>query len=115
MFSGLYFYTVPPPARWPAGVGVLEPGQVSSQLLSGGDIRTDIPEYRVYERGKLVSSPTDVVDIWDEHMVGFIIGCSFTFETPLLADGIKLANHLAVPGSAWCSHSCGQPGRNRHH
>ena len=74
-------------------IGVLEPGQVSSELLSGGDIRTDIPEYRVYERGKLVSSPTDVVDIWDEHMVGFLIGCSFTFETPLLAAGIKLAHH----------------------
>lgn len=42
-------------------VGVLEAGQYTSELLPGGDIRTDIPAYRVFENGEhsaTLGSPT---------------------------------------------------------
>ena len=35
-------------------VGVLEAGEYSSPLLPEGDIRTDIPSYRIFEDGELV-------------------------------------------------------------
>ena len=71
-------------------LGVLEPGQVSSDLLAGGDIRTDIPAYRVYERGSLIDEPLGATSYWTEDTVAFLIGCSFTFEQALLDNGVPL-------------------------
>lgn len=73
-------------------VGVLEAGEYSSELLADGDIRTDIPAYRIFKDGELVDKVEDATEYWDEDMVGFLIGCSFTFETALLDNGIKLAH-----------------------
>ena len=73
-------------------LGVLEPGQVSSDLLAGGDIRTDIPSYRVYERGSLIDEPLGATSYWTEDTVAFLIGCSFTFEQALLDNGVPLAH-----------------------
>ena len=71
-------------------VGVLEAGEYSSELLPGGDIRTDIPSYRIFKDGELVDSVEDAIAYWDDDMVGFLIGCSFTFETALVDNGIRL-------------------------
>lgn len=73
-------------------LGVLEAGQLNSELLTGGDIRTDAPAYRVYRHGELVEEPSDVVDLWREDLVAFLIGCSFTFETPLIEAGVPIAH-----------------------
>jgi uncharacterized protein YcsI (UPF0317 family) len=72
---------------------VLEPGELGGALLDG-DIRTDLPGYRVYADGELVDQPSDVVDHWRDDLVGFLIGCSFTFENALLAEGVPV-RHLA--------------------
>ncbi|GAB3181220.1 putative hydro-lyase [Nesterenkonia halophila] len=71
-------------------LGVLEAGQLDSELLAGGDIRTDLPAYRVYRDGALVAEPDDVVEHWREDLVTFLLGCSFTFEAPLRRAGIPL-------------------------
>lgn len=55
-----------------------------------GDIRTDIPKYRIYKHGVLVEEVTDITDFWEEDMVGFLIGCSFTFEHALLNNDISI-------------------------
>ncbi|WP_420838558.1 putative hydro-lyase [Corynebacterium hadale] len=75
-------------------IGVLEPGQVSSHLMEGGDIRTDIPAYRIYRHGELVEETTDATEYWTKDMVGFLIGCSFTFERALLDAHVPVA-HIA--------------------
>ncbi len=54
------------------------------------DLRTDIPRYRVWRDGALADEPTDVVAHWRSDLVAFVIGCSFTFEEALLADGMSL-------------------------
>ncbi|MGE7762980.1 putative hydro-lyase [Peribacillus sp. NPDC097895] len=54
------------------------------------DIRTDIPKYRVYKYGELVEEVTDISDYWEDDMVGFLIGCSFTFEHALLNNDISI-------------------------
>nr|NLI50810.1 putative hydro-lyase [Propionibacterium sp.] len=71
---------------------VLDAGEVSGALLAG-DLRTDIPRYRVYRDGELVDEPTDVLAYWRDDLVTFLLGCSFTFEHPLLAAGIPV-RHL---------------------
>lgn len=73
-------------------LGVLEAGQTNSRLLADGDIRRDAPRYIVYENGEPVATPTDITDYWRDDLVTFVIGCSFTFETALLADGVPVAH-----------------------
>lgn len=48
------------------------------------DLRTDVPKYLVFENGKYISEKTDVLNEWDlSSHVGFLIGCSFSFENAL--------------------------------
>ena len=69
---------------------VLEPGNQSGPALPDGDIRTDLPAYRVYVDGELVAEPSDVVEFWTDDLVAFAIGCSFTFEAALQDSGVPV-------------------------
>lgn len=70
---------------------VTEPGSfIPSKIAKNADIRKDIPKYRIYRDGILTEEVLDITDYWEEDMVGFLIGCSFTFETPLLEVGIPI-------------------------
>ncbi|MGG1593960.1 putative hydro-lyase [Terribacillus saccharophilus] len=71
-------------------IDVLEPGVVESALAAGSDIRSDIPLYFVYENGKLTEKRQDLKEIWRDDFVSFLIGCSFTFESALLKEGVPL-------------------------
>nr|WP_214406061.1 putative hydro-lyase [Pseudonocardia lacus] len=68
---------------------VLDAGATDGPLLDG-DIRTDIPLYRVYVEGELVEETGDVTGWWRDDLVGFLIGCSFTFERALVAAGVPV-------------------------
>src|SRR5580698_3554947 len=64
---------------------VTEAGSAEPRLVApGADLRTDVPYYRVYRRGELVDEPRDVKSLWQKDWVGFLLGCSFTFENALL-------------------------------
>jgi uncharacterized protein YcsI (UPF0317 family) len=54
----------------------------------GADIRTDIPRYRVYRHGALADEVDHITGYWRDDLVSFLLGCSFTFEHPLLDAGI---------------------------
>jgi uncharacterized protein YcsI (UPF0317 family) len=69
--------------------GSAEPRRVAP----GADVRTDLPRYRVFERGELVDEPTDLERWWRGDLVAFLIGCSFTFESALLDAGLPV-RHL---------------------
>ena len=56
----------------------------------GGNIVTDIPRYRVYENGVFTKELTDASEYWKDGYVGFLIGCSFSFEEALMAAGIPV-------------------------
>jgi uncharacterized protein YcsI (UPF0317 family) len=72
-------------------LGVSEAGDPALPALGEDiDIRTDLPRYRVWRNGELVDEPTDVRALWGDDMVSFVIGCSFTFEHALMAEGIVL-------------------------
>ncbi len=70
---------------------VTEPGSPEPRLAApGADLRFDLPGYRVYRDGKLVGEPADLRDLWHDDSVGFLLGCSFTFEHALLQAGIPV-------------------------
>lgn len=60
------------------------------RLAADLDIRTDVPRYRVWREGELVDEPTDIRRLWRDDFVSFVLGCSFSFEEALIADGIRL-------------------------
>jgi uncharacterized protein YcsI (UPF0317 family) len=59
------------------------------------DIRTDLPRYRIWRHGELVEEPHDIIHAWRGDLVGFALGCSFSFEEALLADGIEV-RHISL-------------------
>ncbi|MGD2107933.1 MAG: putative hydro-lyase [Phycisphaerae bacterium] len=70
---------------------VTRPGHyVPIRHAPGADLRTDLPRYRVLQRGACVDTPTSICDHWDAECVAFLIGCSFTFEAALLKAGIPV-------------------------
>ncbi|MGA2550196.1 MAG: putative hydro-lyase [Burkholderiaceae bacterium] len=71
-------------------IEVLEPGVVLPPSSPGADIRFDLPAYRVYQDGELVAEPTAIDDLWRDDLVSFLIGCSFSFEAALMAEGLRL-------------------------
>jgi uncharacterized protein YcsI (UPF0317 family) len=67
------------------------PGAFSpSASAPSADLRTDVPRYRVYRNGELDAEVTDVVGLWRDDLVSFLLGCSFTFERALTQAGIPL-------------------------
>jgi len=72
-------------------IDVTEPGSSIPTLAApNGNIATDIPKYRVYRNGEFTEELEDISTMWGEDMVGFLIGCSFTFEEALLKNGIPI-------------------------
>ena len=73
---------------------VTEPGSPEPSLVApGADLRTDLPRYRVYRNGELIDEPSDLARCWRDDLVGFLLGCSFTFESALLQAGVPV-RHL---------------------
>ncbi len=56
------------------------------------DIRTDVSKYRIWKDGVLVEEVSDVTEYWRDDLVTFLIGCSFSFEEALIADGLDIRN-----------------------
>lgn len=70
---------------------VTEPGDGEARLIApGSDIRTDIPKYRIWKNGELVSEPTDIREYWQDDLVAFLTGCSFSFEGALIEAGVPI-------------------------
>lgn len=70
---------------------VTEPGSpVPGMVAPEADIRTDIPKYRIYRHGNLEDEVTDIKAYWEDDMVAFLLGCSFTFEFPLMKNDIPV-------------------------
>lgn len=68
------------------------PGDPSLPGLGDIDIRTDVPGYRVFRDGELTEEVAEITDLWRDDLVTFALGCSFSFEEALLADGLEVRN-----------------------
>jgi uncharacterized protein YcsI (UPF0317 family) len=69
-----------------------EPGNPTIPPLGDIDIRTDVPSYRVFRDGQMTEELPDITELWRDDLVSFALGCSFSFEEALLADGLEVRN-----------------------
>lgn len=73
---------------------VTDPGSPEpARVAPGADLRTDLPRYRVYRHGELVEERDDLLDLWRDDLVAFLLGCSFTFDGLLVEAGVPV-RHL---------------------
>ncbi|KAI6091671.1 hypothetical protein F4821DRAFT_189374 [Hypoxylon rubiginosum] len=86
--------TVPCPLLGQTPIGdptrILPEGVIKSPDF---DIRTDFSSYRVFEGG-VVTSPSqkDILAEWTDDSVGFLIGCSLSFEEALVENGLRVCH-----------------------
>lgn len=72
-------------------IDVTEPGSpIPTLVAKNADLRTDIPKYRIYKYGEMVDEVTDINKYWEDDMVCFLLGCSFTFEHPFIKNVIPV-------------------------
>ncbi len=72
-------------------IDVTEVGDPEPRLAApGADLRTDLPRYRLFQHGELIEEVSDIKDLWRDDFVGFLIGCSFSFEAALVDAGISV-------------------------
>tara|TARA_B110001454_G_scaffold38501_1_gene37935 strand:+ start:6823 stop:7605 length:783 start_codon:yes stop_codon:yes gene_type:complete len=71
-------------------IEVFDPGEFSSLNAKNSDIRTDVPEYKIFKNGKFFNFSENIKSFWREDFVTFLLGCSFTFENELIKNGIDL-------------------------
>jgi len=70
-------------------LAVTDPGDpCPSNVARDADLRTDIPKYRVYRHGEVAEELTNITALWDNGMVGFLLGCSFSWEHVLKEEGL---------------------------
>jgi len=64
---------------------VLEAGRYRTESLAAdADVRTDIPRYHIYRKGRLEEPVKEIKRHWKDDFVTFLLGCSFSFEEALL-------------------------------
>jgi uncharacterized protein YcsI (UPF0317 family) len=81
-------------------IGFGTKGDPSLKDLGDIDIRTDVPQYRIWEKGKLIDEPFDIKKYWNDDLTTFVLGCSMSFELPLIEAGIPIQhieNNTIVP------------------
>jgi uncharacterized protein YcsI (UPF0317 family) len=71
---------------------VLEPGLVEPIIAPGADLRTDLARYKIFEKGEFKIEVEEVSEYFNENMVSFLLGCSFSFENAMLAAGLPIRN-----------------------
>ena len=73
---------------------VTEPGDPEPKWAApGADLRTDLGLYSIYRFGEKVAEVEDLRGCWRDDLVAFMLGCSFTFDSALLAARVPM-HHL---------------------
>lgn len=69
----------------------LPAGEFRSRIAADGDLRRDVPRYRVFRNGVAdAAEPSGLESIWRDDLCSFLLGCSFTFEAALTAAGLPV-------------------------
>lgn len=69
---------------------VIKDSYYSKRLAEGANLLNELPSYNIFENGQLVKTVTSIEDFYNEDLVFFLIGCSFTFEAALTDNNIPL-------------------------
>ena len=72
-------------------LAVSQPGDPRLPALGEDlDIRTDVSAYRVFRHGKHEKDVENLIELWRDDLVSFVLGCSFSFEEALIDAGLRL-------------------------
>ena len=70
-------------------IEITDPGIPEPKMSApGADLRTDLPKYSVYRNGIHEDDRTDILDLWRDDSVAFLIGSGMTFDDPLERAGV---------------------------
>lgn len=68
-----------------------KPGDPTTHIVAkNANIATDLPGYRVYRNGVVADTTSDISKYWRDDLVGFLIGCSYSFEYALMEAGLEI-------------------------
>jgi len=71
-------------------VDMTEVGSPHPRILApDADLRTDLPRYLVYKDGQVIDEPTDIKKYWWDDLIGFLTGCSASFDWALEAANVQ--------------------------
>ncbi|KAJ5066465.1 d-glutamate cyclase [Anaeramoeba ignava] len=74
-------------------IDITETNKYESKLAKNSDLRTDLPKYRIYQKGILIDEVENVTQIVENYkMRCFLLGCSFSFEDLLVQEKIPVRN-----------------------
>lgn len=74
-------------------IDVTLPGEKSlASIGSDIDLSRDVPEYHVFYDGEFEVSVSDLSTLWQDDLVTFVLGCSFSFEEALIQAGLSIRN-----------------------
>eukprot|EP00802_Teleaulax_amphioxeia_P022224 Tamp_22647.p1 GENE.Tamp_22647~~Tamp_22647.p1 ORF type:complete len:317 (+),score=60.64 Tamp_22647:62-1012(+) len=94
-------------------VEVLDPGDPEPKSVApGADVRRDIPKYRIWRGGELAEEVDDISPLWTHDMVGFLLGCSFSWEDELERAGcvprhIERKKNVPMFNTSWANQAAG--------
>jgi len=68
-------------------------------LAQEADLKTDLPQYRVFKNGECVDEPYDISRYWRDDFVGFLLGCSASLDHALVSSNIRVKHmeKMVVP------------------
>lgn len=68
------------------------PGDTGLPKLGALDLRSDLPAYRIFREGTFKEELSDITALWQDDLVAFALGCSFSFEEALISAGLDVRN-----------------------
>jgi len=72
---------------------VLDKGDPRPKFLAAdASIATDLSSYRIFKKGELVEERGDISDLWQDDFIGYLTGCSYSFEDALMKNNIEIRN-----------------------
>lgn len=69
---------------------IVGPGRFTTSLAKDADLRRDLPAYLVWRGGTVIDWRQDVSNLWDEDLVTFLVGASYTFDSVLKRHGVPV-------------------------
>lgn len=69
---------------------IVKSSHYSTYLANKANLLEELPSYNIFKNGELINTVQDINEYYNEDLVFFLIGCSFTFENSLINNGMPL-------------------------
>jgi len=71
-------------------IEVADPGDPEPRICApGADLRTDLPRYAIYKSGTKEGEVRDILKLWTQDSIAFLLGSSLSFDDALARAGVE--------------------------